>query len=205
MCKLKLLIFSLIILSSTSLKAQDKKLTLGLGFEGNYTSSKLNDTKMSGGGGGFFINSFYHVHPKIDVGGELYFNLNYIGEGGDESDYILSSEITNFSIRGKYYLGSGKLKPFLGLGVGYYRILAKSVSPLSFVPIFSLFGADELEEEYPIVNAFGVSPELGLSIGIFQFSTVYHFIPNVKLTEDIAAINYNQLVFKFCFNIGILK
>ncbi|KXX72167.1 outer membrane beta-barrel protein [Flammeovirga sp. SJP92] len=205
MCKLKLFIFSLIILSSTSLKAQEKKLTLGLGFENNLTYSNVNEYKISGGGAGIFVNSFYHINPKTAVGVEAYLNLNYIGTDGEESDFILSSEITSYSLRGKYYLGNRKLKPFLGLGAGYYRINAKAVSPLVLVPFFGLLSSDELVAEFPTVNAFGVSPELGLSIGIFQFSTVYHFIPNVKLAEEIAVMNYNQLVFKFCFNIGILK
>ena len=115
-------------------------------------------------GGG--IEGNYFVMDNLSVGLEIGFNS--FGQK-DESGFSVSA--TPIVVKGEYYFLDGDLRPFAGLGLGYYLVKMKFDG---FPPL--------IPESDESVNGFGISPRVGAT---YQVSDMVALVLN---------LNYNILM-----------
>jgi len=75
-----------------------------------------------------------------------------------------SESITSFSLNGRYYLGEGDVRPFLGVGVGYYMVSLNAPSSVSSY------------------STFGVYPRVGIEFKRVNLTVDYNKLPD-QMTE----------------------
>jgi hypothetical protein len=94
------------------------------------------------------------------------------GNIDDEAENINIGLSTRAAVllRGEYFVGSGKVRPFVGLGVGRYTIANTSASGT---------GSASIEAG----NYIGAAPELGIALGHFKLSAMYHIVGGNTLVE----------------------
>ncbi|MBD0404793.1 hypothetical protein [Flammeovirga sp. EKP202] len=155
-----------------------KKLTIGLGigfgrgktYEGDESSRSISS----------FINLYYNITNRWSVG------IEYQTLAGMNLDYPL----TQTSLKGKYFLGTDKIRPHVGLGIGMYNI-----------------------EYTDYKSMIGFSPEVGMNFSFFQIAANYHFLPSKEFTEieefnnttNITKFSPSVFEVKFTANINFIK
>ncbi len=191
----KLLILSTLILCVIfATNAQDKKMSIGIGFGGAAASDKdATGIKDSGFGINFYLNVMYNVSPKLSVG--LEFNSSGVVIGDLDGATIKATSINGNLLKAKYFLGDGRVKPFVGLMTGLYGIRPGIVDSNTAVAL-------SLNRKM----SFGFAPEIGIYLSSFQIATSYHF-PGTYKSEiaGIGDISYNVWQFNIGWNIGLIK
>ncbi len=190
----RVLLFTLVMAGVVfSATAQDKKMSIGIGFGGASASNK-DDTgiRNSGFGINFYLNVMYNVNSKLSVG------LEYNGSGvviGDLNALAVEATSINANLlKAKYFLGDGGVKPFVGIMTGIYGIRPG---------IVDLNGNAALTLQRKI--SFGFAPEIGIHLGSFQIATSYHFPGSYKSEiAGIGDIRYNVWQFNVGWNIGLI-
>jgi hypothetical protein len=173
--------------------AQDKKMSIGLGFGGAAASNKDDaGVKDSGFGINFYANVMWNLNPKLTVG--LEFNGSVVVIGGLDGTTIEATSINGNLLKAKYFLGDGgTVKPFVGVMTGIYGIRPSVVDSN---------GAAALTLERKI--SFGFAPEIGIQLGSsFQIATSYQF-PGTYKSDTIGDISYNVWQFNIGWNIGLI-
>jgi len=118
------------------------------------------------------------TEPKVTIGPNITAGIRFEGDalfGGTITDVAEDLEVglstrASISLRGEYFIGTSKTRPFVGLGVGRYTIASTSTSGT---------GAASIQAS----NNMGVAPELGIAFGNFKLSAMYHFIGGNTLVE----------------------
>jgi len=194
----KVLLFSLVMASVVfSSQAQDKKMSIGIGFGGASASDKDDaGLKDSGFGINFYANVMYNLSSKLSVG------LEYNGSGVVIGDFDGATTLKATSINGnllkaKYFLGEGRKKFFVGAMVGLYGIRP------SLVIVDDLTGDVALTLDRKM--SFGFAPEIGIHLGSFQIATSYHFPGTYKSDfASVGNIKYSVWQFNIGWNIGLI-
>lgn len=188
MKKLFLLLF-FVITTILSTQAQDKKFTIGLGGGASFVGQKVGDVKLKGTGFNYLFNFYYNVNSQISVGAE------WAGAGAilkPEEDMGLSFTATGISatsLKGKYHFGESKVRPHVGLGIGYYSVLPGGIE-----------GFDDVASK----STIGFAPEAGLNLGFFQLAAVYHIIPSLDFGGE-EKVNYSNFEVRAIFNINFVS
>lgn len=153
----KVVLGVLAIFMASSLSAQ---INVGANFLVGIPSGNWNTNPQSVStafGGGLEVN--YSLFDKLSVG--LEFGYSSFGEFEESLFTVTQMPIT---VKAEYYFMDGGLKPFVGLGVGYYLI------------DYNIDG-----DKFVDVNGIGISPRIGAT---YEVSDLVDLVLNV---------NYNLL------------
>jgi hypothetical protein len=122
------------------------------------------------------------IEPKFNVTDHLAAGLRLDGAGFVTQDVKVSSGGTSanvsqgargvaaFLAKADYYLTDSSVRPFLGVGLGFYRIGAGSQSVSS-----GAAGATVVQTASSF-RGFGFAPQVGLNLGGFRLAATYHVI-----------------------------
>jgi len=163
----------------SSINAQSyKPFKVGLGF-----LYAVPTGEGAGGGVGFYLEPKYNLNDKFDMGLLIESALlaqNITGATGSVSG------VTSYSITGDYMLGSGKVRPFIGTGIGLY-----SLGSVDFD--YGVAGTATAE----LGTKLGFSPRVGINLSHFQLALQYHVI-----TGQVSGSNKSYLGIKIGVEFG---
>ena len=186
---MKKLVIILLLLSPLAIKAQNIGFRLDAGIGGAFTFGSFKAYGIAG-----------FTEPKVLIGSNISAGLRLEGDvlfGGSISDVAEEISIglsTRAAIlaKGEYYLGGGNSRPFVGLGLGRYTVASTSASGSGTASISA-------------GNHFGIAPEIGISLGNFRISGIYHILTGEDLitisTGGTESISMNYLVIQIGFKI----
>jgi outer membrane protein X len=115
----------------------------------------------AGGGVGFYLEPKYNLNDKFDMG--LLIESALLASDLDGVSGSISG-VTSYSITGDYMMGSGKTRPFIGMGLGIYS--------LGSIEFDSQLATGNIE----LGSKFGFSPRVGINLSHFQLQLQYHMI-----------------------------
>ncbi len=168
------LLVTLVCISLGTVSAQKFAGGAHLGF------SKLNGD-LSGGGLNWILDARYFITDNFTAGVE--YNSSVMKAGGD----LLSGWYggKQFLVKADYFLGSKKVKPYAGLGLGFASVETPEVTVGTKV--------------YPAVkrSGFGLSPRLGLMLGNFALEFQYNIAGKTPIETgvDQADKKFNFITF----------
>ena len=140
------------------------------------------------------------TEPKVTIGPSITAGIRFEGDvlfGGKVADEAENLEVgmstrAAILLRGEYFIGQGKARPFVGLGVGRYTLANTTASGTGSASIVA-------------GNNFGVAPELGFAFGNFKLSAMYHIVGGSTLLTmeagDPQEISNNYLGILMSFRI----
>jgi outer membrane protein W len=91
--------------------------------------------------------------------------------------------VTALLAKADYYLTTSAVRPFVGLGLGYYRIGAGSQSVSA-----SGGGTASVVQTAGAFSGFGVAPQLGLNLGGFRLAATYHALAGGDMVMATQAV-----------------
>jgi len=183
--KIKLLLAFVTLLSIRNAAAQQKKeWRLNFGFQGNIPERAFNKNisrfNNKNGGAGVHLCPTWFVYKNLS----LAVNMEYAMVVEDyQTDKIDVFNIISFTPRVRYYFTDLKIRPFAGLGAGFYHVLSHS----------------------PKIN-LGICPVVGINIyDYFELSMEYNkILNNIKINpSSMGAFDNYYLAVKGSFSIGI--
>lgn len=136
------------------------------------------------------------IEPKFNVTDQLAAGLRLEGSGfvtqevrvGAATNQAKVSQgaraVTAVSAKGDYYLTTSWARPFVGLGLGFYRIGAASQS------VSTEAGSASVVQSAAAFKGFGAAPQVGLNLGSFRVAATYHAIfggDMVMVTQAVGA------------------
>lgn len=151
------------------------------------------------------------IEPKFNVTDNLAAGLRLEGAGfvtqqvkvsaGGTSANVSQSAraVTALLAKADYYLTTAPVRPFLGVGAGFYRIGAGSQSVSSGGSVVQTASA---------FSGFGFAPQLGINLGGFRLAATYHVITGgdiVVATQAVGATAPTQVKLAknfFAFELG---
>lgn len=137
-------------------------------------------------GGGAALEPKYNLTDNIAVGLRLEaaaFVTQKVSVGSGSASTSVQQgarAVSAIAAKGDYYLTTSSVRPFLGLGLGYYRVGAGSQS-VSGTAVVQTAGA---------YTGFGVAPQLGVNFGGFRLAAMYHVLTGgdlVVATQTVGA------------------
>jgi hypothetical protein len=152
-----------------------------LTFYGAYASADATSW-----GGGVALEPKYNLTDHLAVGlrfDAAAFVTQDVRVGSASGDVSVSQgarAVTTFLAKADYYLTTTPVRPFVGLGLGLYRIGAgsQSVSGGTVVQTAQAF------------RGFGLCPQLGVNFGGFRLAGTYHVVTGddmVSVTQAVGA------------------
>jgi len=87
--------------------------------------------------------------------------------------------VSAFSLKGDWYFGTASARPFVALGLGYYRIGAGTQSASSGGTVVQTAAA---------FRGFGVAPQIGVNFGAFRLAATYNIIGGGDMTIATQAV-----------------
>lgn len=93
--------------------------------------------------------------------------------------------VTAILAKGDYYLTTSSVRPFVGLGLGFYRIGAGSQSVST-----GGGGSASVVQSAGAFSGFGFCPQLGLNLGGFRLAATYHVLTGgdmVMVTQAVGS------------------
>ncbi len=154
------------------------------------------------------------IEPKFNVTDSLAAGLRLEGAGfvtqqvkvsaGGTSANVSQSAraVTALLAKADYYLTTAPVRPFVGIGAGFYRIGSGSQSVSS-----GGTGATVVQSASAF-SGFGFAPQVGLNLGGFRLAATYHIITGgdmVVATQAIGATTPSQVKLSknyFAFELG---
>jgi outer membrane protein X len=137
-------------------------------------------------GGGIALEPKLNLTDQIAVGLRLDaagFATQRVSVGATGSQAVSVSQgaraVTAFLAKADWYLTTSTVRPFLGIGVGIYRIGSGTQS---------VSGTGSVVQTAGKFQGFGVCPQLGLNLGAFRVAGTYHLIAGgdqVVLTQSV--------------------
>lgn len=185
---MKRLLVLLFILSPLAISAQvGFRLDAGLGGALTFGSFKA-----------YGISAF--SEPKVTIGPNITAGIRLEGDvlvggniddAGEDVSVGMSTRAATL-IKGEYYVSQSKVRPYVGLGLGRYTAANVSASGTGAASITA-------------GNHFGVAPEIGIALGYFRLSAIYHIIGGQDIltlsTGGTEEISRNYLVIQMGFRI----
>ncbi len=137
-------------------------------------------------GGGAAIEPKFNVTDELAVGfrlegaGFITQSVN-VGSAGGETTSVKQDAraVTAYLAKADYYFGSASTRPFVGLGLGLYRIGAGSQSATSGGTVVQTAAA---------FRGFGFCPQLGVNFGGFRMAATYHVVGGGDMVVATQAI-----------------
>ncbi len=137
-------------------------------------------------GGGVALEPKYNFTDHISAGlrleGSAFVTQKVsVQSGGGASSASVSQgarAVTAFLLKGDYYLTTSTVRPFVGLGLGLYRVGAGSQS-VSGGTVVQTAGA---------YRGFGFCPQLGVNFGGFRLAAAYHVLTGDDMVVATQAV-----------------
>jgi hypothetical protein len=164
-------VLCLVLFVAVASHAQEfKKFNVGVGL--GYAKP---GGKGAGGGVLFAIEPAYRVNDALSVGLRMEWAVVVRGLSQDVSTYDASAAaIGSYTVNGKYYLSNAKFRPFVGAGVGIYKLAAVSVSSSGAAGA----GAD---------SKIGFYPRVGFDLGHFNVTLDYNIVGATKFDAYVGS------------------
>ena len=102
-----------------------------------------------------------------------------IGSGSNTSVSQGTRGVSVVSLKGDWYFGTASTRPFVGLGLGYYRIGAGTQSAS---------GGGTVVQTAAAFRGFGMSPQIGVNFGGFRMAATYHLVGGGDMTVVSQAV-----------------
>ncbi len=102
-----------------------------------------------------------------------------LGSGDNTTVSQGARGVSAMSLKGEWYFGAASTRPFVGLGLGYYRIGAGTQSASSGGTVVQTAAA---------FRGFGVSPQIGVNFGGFRMAATYHAVGGGDMTVATQAV-----------------
>lgn len=175
-------------------------IRVDLTFYGAYASA---DAIAWGGG--------LALEPKFNVTDQLAVGLRFDAAGFVTQEVKVTSGsadanvsqgargVTTALAKADYYLTTSPVRPFVGLGVGLYRIGAGSQS---------VSGGGTVVQTAQSFSGFGFAPQIGVNFGAFRLAGTYHAVMGgdiVVATQAVGAPAPTEMKLSknfFAFEIG---
>ena len=185
MRKVLLVALAIAMISASSVFGQSyKPFKVGLGLLYAVPSGE-----GAGGGIGFYFEPKYNVNDKFDVG--FLIEKALLVQLATDFTKETVSALASYSITGDYMLGTGKVRPFIGTGIGMYNL--GSMDGIT---------VDQNNNVVPgkitLGTKFGFSPRVGINLSHFQIELQYHLI----MGQDADLISKNYLGIKMGIEFG---
>ncbi|HET8540941.1 MAG TPA: hypothetical protein VFL83_13800 [Anaeromyxobacter sp.] len=121
-----------------------------------------------------------------------------VGTGADTSVEQGARASSAFLAKADWYFGTSTTRPFVGLGLGYYRIGAGSQS---------IGGGGTVVQTAAAFRGFGFCPQVGVNFGAFRLAATYHVVGGGDMTvvtqaEGAPATEVKLAKNWFAFEIG---
>jgi hypothetical protein len=153
------------------------------------------------------------LEPKYNVTDQLAVGLRFDAAGFVTQDVRVSSgtneasvsqgarAVTTFLAKADYYLTTTYARPFVGLGMGLYRIGAGSQEVSSGTNVTVVQSAQAF-------RGFGIAPQVGVNFGGFRLAATYHAVLGgdlVVATQAVGTTERNEVRLSksfFSFELG---
>jgi hypothetical protein len=155
------------------------------------------------GGFGGVLEVKLNVHDQIAVGarfdGQVMFGGNISPDGEDVS--ISVGVVASTLLKGEYFVSTGTVRPFLGVGAGLYDIVSQDVTTSN-----SSTSIEQVAGRY-----FGIAPSLGVDLGRLRLAATYNMIlgadievrQNVGMANEVrTTFSQSYVAFEMSFRIG---
>jgi len=131
------------------------------------------------------------VEPKYNVTDQLSVGLRFEGSGFITQDVSVDSGGSSVSVsqgaravsaylaKADFYFGTSATRPFVGLGLGLYKIGSASQS---------VTGGGSIVQSAAALDGFGFCPQLGVNFGGFRMAATYHVVTGGDLVVATQAI-----------------
>ncbi len=159
-------------------------------------------------GGGVALEPKYNVTDRLSAGlrleasGFVSQDVN-AGPAGSSQASVSQGARAVFGIgaKGDYYLTTSAVRPFVGLGLGWYKISEASQS------VATGSGSAAIVQSAGAYSGFGVAPQLGVNLGGFRLAVTYTQLlggDRVMVTQAIGGprVETNLATSYFAFEIG---
>jgi outer membrane protein X len=181
MKKLFIVALAMSVLAVSNVMGQDyKKFKFGTGM-----LYAVPTGEGAGGGIGFYMEPKLNLNNKFDVGFLMEWALMVQNIEGTSSSI---SGCSTYSLTGDYMMGKGKIRPFVGTGLGFYRLGSVDVT---------VEGQSVTNGDVDLGSKFGFSPRIGINFSHFQMMLQYHAIMGQE-----SLINKNYLGIKIGVEFG---
>jgi outer membrane protein X len=124
-------------------------------------------------GGGAALEPKFNVTDQLAVGfrlegsGMITQKVN-VGATGSEAEVSQGARaVTAMLAKADWYLTTSPTRPFVGLGLGYYKIGAGSQE---------ISGGGSVVQSAAAFKGFGFCPQIGVNFGAFRMSALYHVV-----------------------------
>ncbi|WP_044203905.1 hypothetical protein [Flammeovirga sp. OC4] len=201
---MKRLLFIIIFLCINNfLLAQNEKFTFGIGTGLEVYTGKIDDISIGGVGISLNINFYYNHTSHWSFGFERNgsMSMQFLARKHEDDylvylpfDAIVLSNVVDYTLKAKYYIGKSKVRPHIGLGIGYYRTKSALRSDDDMGP--------SIEVPLKRYEAIGFSPELGVNFGLFQLAFISDIIPGTVIDHNDESYLFNLSV-RAIFNIDV--
>jgi outer membrane protein X len=187
--KMKRLLIVFLALAPFVMNAQNIGFRLDAGLGGAFTFGSLKS---------YGIAAF--TEPKVLIGSNITAGIRLEGDvliGGTIADVAEELEIgmstrAAILLKGEYYITDSKVRPYVGLGLGQYTVANTSATGTGAASITA-------------GNHFGFAPEVGIALGNFRISGVYHILTGEDLltlsTGATEPISMNYFVVQIAFKV----
>ncbi len=102
-----------------------------------------------------------------------------VGTGSSTTVAQGARAVSAYSAKADWYLTTTGTRPFVGLGLGYYRIGAGTQSASSGGTVVQTATA---------FRGFGISPQVGVNFGAFRMAATYHLVGGGDMTVVTQAV-----------------
>lgn len=160
-----------ILLTAVAVKAQEfKKFRVGVG-----AGYAMASGKGSGGGVLFTVEPGYRLMDNVLLNLRWESAAVIRGTVNDTGASFDVAGIGSYTLNGQYYFSNENFRPFVGLGLGFYKLAAVSVSASSGGSTSTAAAAE---------SKFGFYPRLGFDAKHFTLNLDFNIIPNTTVGSN---------------------
>lgn len=142
-------------------------------------------------GGGLALEPKFNLTDQLAVGLRLdaaAFVTQDVTVNAGTNDASVSQgarAVTTFLAKADYYLTTSAARPFVGLGLGFYRIGAGSQEVSSGASVTVVQSAQAF-------RGFGLAPQVGVNFGGFRLAATYHAVMGGDLVVATQAVGTSE-------------
>jgi outer membrane protein X len=165
------------------------------GLTGTYVSSN------GRGGFGAVMEPKVLIHDQVAIGARFEAAVMFGGNIGAAGDVKMDmGAAANILAKGEYLVSTSAVRPFVGLGLGFYSIGSQSISTGSMSAAIDQKGG----------RYFGIAPQLGIDLGRVRLAATYNAILRADIevhqvvggAQQTASFSQNYLTFEMSFRFG---
>jgi outer membrane protein X len=158
-------------------------------------------TGLGGGGFGGVVEPKFLLTDNIALGVQFQGALSFGGSISNAGTSVGIGAVAATLAKGEYlFTHHGNVRPFVGLGLGFYDIASESVSA----------GSSMASVDQKAARTFGVEPEIGVDLGAVRLAVAYNAMLGTEIevhqtvgnAMTTTTYSENYLMFELGFRIG---